>query len=102
MLDTCYTFSKQLRYWIFVWFFSFCQILLFKRWQQFRKRSNKAEKKDADDKGSGTRRVVQELLAPKPKGADDKKDGAPEGDAVGYGNKARQQMDRLNEILKDR
>ena len=60
------------------------------------------KKKDAHDKKSGTRRVVQELLAPKPKGADDKKDGAPEGDAVGYGNKARQQMDRLNEILKDR
>ncbi|MCH7936466.1 MAG: CvpA family protein [Proteobacteria bacterium] len=60
------------------------------------------EKKDADDKESGTRRVVQELLAPKPKGADDKKDGAPEGDAAGYGEKARQQMDRLNEILKDR
>ena len=60
------------------------------------------EKKDADDKVSGTRRVVQELLAPKPKGADDKKDGAPEDDAAGYGDKARQQMDRLNEILKDR
>lgn len=60
------------------------------------------EKKDAEDKKSGTRRVVQELLAPKPKGADDKKDGAPGGDAAGYGVKARQQMDRLNEILKDR
>ena len=58
--------------------------------------------KDGSKKKSGTRRVVQELLAPKPKGADHKKDGAPEGDAVGYGNKARQQMDRLNEILKDR
>jgi membrane protein required for colicin V production len=62
----------------------------------------KEEKKDADDKGSGTRRVVQELLAPKPKGAGGEKDGAPEGDAAGYGEKARQQMDRLNEILKDR
>lgn len=60
------------------------------------------EKKDADDKGSGTHRVVQELLVPKPKGAGDEKDGAPEGDAAGYGEKARQQMDRLNEILKDR
>jgi membrane protein required for colicin V production len=58
--------------------------------------------KDGSKKKSGTRRVVQELLAPKPKGADDKKNGAPEGDAVGYGNKARQQMDRLNEILKNR
>ena len=60
------------------------------------------ETKDADDKESGTRRVVQELLAPKPKGADGKKDGAREGGAAGYGEKARQQMDRLNEILKDR
>ncbi len=60
------------------------------------------EKKDADGKKTGTRRVVLELLAPKPKGADDKKDGAPGGDAAGYGVKARQQMDRLNEILKDR
>ena len=42
------------------------------------------------------------LFRPKPKGADDKKDGAPEGDAAGYGDKARQHMDRLNEILKDR
>lgn len=60
------------------------------------------EKKDDAEKETGTRRVVQELLAPKPKGADGKKDGAPEGDAAGYGDKARQQMDRLNEILKDR
>jgi membrane protein required for colicin V production len=62
----------------------------------------KDEKKDADDKGSGANRMVRELLAPKPKGAGDEKDGAPEGDAAGYGDKARQQMDRLNEILKDR
>lgn len=60
------------------------------------------EKEGADDKESGTRRVVQELLAPKPKGPGNEKDGAPEGDAAGYGEKARQQMDRLNEILKDR
>lgn len=60
------------------------------------------KEKKGDDGAAGTRKVVQELLAPKPKGADGKKDGAPEGEATGYGDKARQQMDRLNEIIKDR
>ncbi len=53
----------------------------------------KAGKKDK--KPRDKRRVVLDLIAPKPKG----KNG---DDVVGYGEKERQQMERLHETIKDR
>jgi len=44
---------------------------------------------------AGKRRIIQDLMAPKPKSGENK-------DPDGYGKKERQQMERLNEILKDR
>lgn len=56
-----------------------------------KKGKKKARPRDSSDK----RRVVQDLLAPKPKS----KNG---GDVLGYGQKERQQMEQLHETIKDR
>ena len=53
------------------------------------------KKKDRPRDSSDKRRVVQDLLAPKPKS----KNG---GDVLGYGQKERQQMEQLHETIKDR
>lgn len=53
------------------------------------------KKKDRHRDSSNKRRVVQDLLAPKPKS----KNG---GDVLGYGQKERQQMEQLHETIKDR
>ncbi len=53
------------------------------------------EKKDQPQDPSDKRRVVQDLLAPKPKS----KNG---DDVLGYGQKERQQMEQLHESIKDR
>jgi membrane protein required for colicin V production len=47
------------------------------------------------DQSAGKRRVIQDLMAPRPKSGDNK-------DPDGYSKKERQQMERLNEIVKDR
>lgn len=44
---------------------------------------------------AGKRRVIQDLMAPRPKSGENK-------DPDGYSKKERQQMERLNEIVKDR
>jgi hypothetical protein len=47
------------------------------------------------DQSADKRRVIQDLMAPRPKSGDNK-------DPDGYSKKERQQMERLNEIVKDR
>ncbi len=59
-------------------------------------------KEDAG-KDKGTRRVVQDLLAPKPKSGENSNAGGTDGGAgVGYGQKKRQEMDRLHDSLQNR
>ena len=51
----------------------------------------------------GKPRVVQDLLAPAPKGEQKgDKAGDKQKDVVGYGDKERKEMDRLHESVKDR
>ncbi len=50
---------------------------------------------EKDKKPRNKRKVVQDLIAPKPKGTNG-------DDVVGYGEKERQQMERLHETIKDR
>ncbi len=57
------------------------------------------------DKGKdeGNRRVVQDLLAPKPKSGENSNAGGTDGGAdAGYGQKERQQMERLHDSLQNR
>lgn len=59
-------------------------------------------KKDAE-KDQGSRRVVQDLLAPKPKSGENSNAGGTDGGAdAGYGQKERQQMERLHDSLQNR
>jgi hypothetical protein len=53
------------------------------------------KKEDPPEEPADKRRVVQDLLAPKPKS----KNG---DDVLGYGQKERQQMEQLHESIKDR
>ncbi len=59
------------------------------------KEAGGGEKEDQPQDRSNKRRVVQDLLAPKPKS----KNG---DDVLGYGQKERQQMEQLHESIKDR
>ncbi len=59
------------------------------------KEAGGGEKEDQPQDRSNKRRVVQDLLAPKPKS----KNG---DDVLGYGQKERQQMEQLHETIKDR
>ncbi len=59
-------------------------------------------KEDAE-KDKGKRRVVQDLLAPKPKSGENSNAGGTDGGAdAGYGQKERQQMERLHDSLQNR
>ena len=59
------------------------------------KEAGGGEKEDQPQDRSNKRRVVQDLLAPKPKS----KNG---DDVLGYSQKERQQMEQLHESIKDR
>ncbi len=61
------------------------------------------DRKEDTGKDQGTRRVVQDLLAPKPKSGENSNAGGTNGSAdVGYGQKKRQEMDRLHDSIQNR
>ena len=53
-------------------------------------------------KDPGSRRVVQDLLAPKPKSGENSAGATAGGADAGYGKKERRQMERLHDSLQKR